>query len=208
MFTQQQIQTLPDEELLKIIKSETSNIMLGALLGRYLRFVFLICMKYLRDEEKAKDMAMNVFEKVQHDIYRFEITNFKSWLHVVTKNACLMQLRTNKLNGETRFLDENDLQKNVENDSILHHEYDSDKESNLQAMEIAMEQLDGEQKQCVALFYIEEKSYKEVAEITGFTLNQVKSHIQNGKRNLKNLLLENGNLKLFFWVGLWLVKIS
>jgi len=45
-----------------------------------------------------------------------------------------------------------------------------------------------EQKLCVILFYLEKRSYQEIATSTQFTQMQVKSHIQNGKRNLKLLM--------------------
>ena len=58
----------------------------------------------------------------------------------------------------------------------------------LQKMEAAINKLNPDQQQCVKLFYLEKKSYSEVAEITGFTMLQVKSYLQNGKRNLKLLM--------------------
>ena len=51
-----------------------------------------------------------------------------------------------------------------------------------------MELLNPEQKQTVELFYLQEKSYKEIVDQTGFSMNDVKSYIQNGKRNLKIML--------------------
>ena len=55
-------------------------------------------------------------------------------------------------------------------------------------MDEAMKELNPEQKQCVTLFYLQKKSYQEINEITGFSMLQVKSYIQNGKRNLKILI--------------------
>ena len=55
-------------------------------------------------------------------------------------------------------------------------------------MATSLEELNPEQKQCLILFYLEKKSYQEISENTGFSLMQVKSYIQNGKRNLKILL--------------------
>jgi DNA-directed RNA polymerase specialized sigma24 family protein len=42
-----------------------------------------------------------------------------------------------------------------------------------------------EQRQAVALFYIEGKCYNEISAITGIEWNKVRSYIQNGRRNLK-----------------------
>jgi RNA polymerase sigma-70 factor (ECF subfamily) len=45
----------------------------------------------------------------------------------------------------------------------------------------------------VERFYLHQQSYQQIAEGTGYSLSQVKSHIQNGKRNLKLLLLKQLN---------------
>ena len=58
----------------------------------------------------------------------------------------------------------------------------------LQLLEHGIESLNAEQQDCIKMFYIGEMSSKEIAASTGFSMNEVKSHIQNGKRNLKNYL--------------------
>jgi RNA polymerase sigma-70 factor (ECF subfamily) len=55
-------------------------------------------------------------------------------------------------------------------------------------LEEAIQELSEEQKLCVNLFYLQKKSYQQITDRTGFTLMQVKSYIQNGKRNLKIIL--------------------
>ena len=199
-----EIQALTDEELLRKYTLEKDKVLLGQLLTRYIRFVFLIGLKYLHDEEKAKDMAMQVFEKVSTDILRFEIKHFKSWLHIVTKNECLMHLRSQKGFQHIHFDSEKESEKNVENDVFVHHDYDQEKEIKLGQLEKAINSLEEGQKECIALFYIQEKSYKEVADITGLSLNQVKSNIQNGKRNLKSMLINSGEFMLMVFVSLYL----
>jgi RNA polymerase sigma factor (sigma-70 family) len=191
------IRALADEELVKAFCREEDKDFLEELYGRYIRFVFLICMKYIKNEEKSKDLTMQVFEKLTGDLKRFEVRNFKSWLHVVTKNTCFMQLRSEK-GLEMISLDEKkEFQKNMENSAFLHPEEDDNHELNIEQLQSAIRTLDAEQKQCIELFYLNEKSYKEVAEITGYSLNEVKSHIQNGKRNLKNTLLNNSELMIW-----------
>lgn len=58
----------------------------------------------------------------------------------------------------------------------------------LKDLEEAMQHLKKEQKTCIRMFYLQRKSYQSIAEETGFNLLQVKSYIQNGKRNLRLLL--------------------
>jgi RNA polymerase sigma-70 factor (ECF subfamily) len=158
-------------------------------------------MKYLKADELAKDMSMQVFEKVTADITRFEIVHFKSWLYKVTCNSCLMQLRSNKHFQTLSIDDENVLKKNVEISIDEHHFKENNHEMKIEQLQMAIETLNYEQKQCVTLFYLQEKSYKDVAELTGFSENSVKSYIQNGKRNLKNILLKS------FESGVWLLLI-
>jgi RNA polymerase sigma factor (sigma-70 family) len=198
----QNAHTYTDEELLKAYRNEASPEVLEDLLGRYVRFVFLVCNKYLRDQELAKDMSMQVFEKVMTDITRFEIQNFKSWLHVVAKNACLMHLRAEKGKVKVDMADAKEWERIMENPGLTHHEYDEKREVQLQQLEQAISELEEGQRQCVELFYLQERSYAEVSETTGYSLNQVKSHIQNGKRNLRNLLVGRGDVLLVLFLRL------
>jgi RNA polymerase sigma-70 factor (ECF subfamily) len=63
-----------------------------------------------------------------------------------------------------------------------------EKEMQLQQLEVALTHLQDDQRQCLIWFYLEKLSYQQVAERGGYSLMQVKSHIQNGKRNLRLLL--------------------
>ena len=49
-------------------------------------------------------------------------------------------------------------------------------------------ELAAEQRTAVSLFYLQKKSYQQISEATGYTTLQVKSYIQNGKRNLRLML--------------------
>ncbi|ASB48219.1 RNA polymerase sigma factor [Alkalitalea saponilacus] len=190
-----------DEELIRLYLSKKDNRWIEELLGRYIQFVLAVCMKYLKDEDLAKDISMQVFEKVLADLPRFEISNFKSWLYMVTKNSCMMHFREAKKHQLFSLSQEENSSAVVENQLFLHHndEEQNNHESKLKALEKAMISLDEGQKQCVQMFYIEEFSYNEIVQKTGYTINQVKSYIQNGKRNLKNLILKQGGVELFLF---------
>lgn len=127
---------------------------------------------------------MQVFEKLVKTVKENDVKNFKSWLHVVTKNECLMLLRSRKYKTEKTS---SELNSEVHMDLAysLHPTEDEHIEQNLQELELAVEELPPEQKECIRLFYLQQKCYKEIEELTGFELNKVKSYIQNGKRNLK-----------------------
>lgn len=142
-------------------------------------------MKYLKNEDEAKDAVQQVFLKVITELHKYKVDYFKSWLYTVAKNHCLMKLR-----------DKGKYNIDINDDAIALTEEPElrlnliEKDKALNAMEIALHQLSNEQQQCVTLFYLQKKSYQEITDLTGYTLLQVKSYIQNGKRNLKILLLQ------------------
>lgn len=159
---------------------------LGVLYNRYMHLVFGVCLNYFKDEEQSKDAVMQIFEELVVKVKVHPIQNFKSWLHVLTRNHCLMALRKASKNN-TISLEEG----LVENSDFVHLDMDNAKETQLTIMEKCMEGLPAEQKISVDLFYLQEKNYKEVSEITGYDLLKVKSYIQNGKRNLKICIEKN-----------------
>jgi RNA polymerase sigma-70 factor (ECF subfamily) len=149
-----------------------------------MHLVFGVSLKYLKSEEAAKDMAMQVFEKLLIKLRGQSIDNFKSWLHVLTKNECLMQLRKQKTNGEQNKTSLNG-HVFMENEPVVHHNGEDELEADLSKLETCIGKLKNEQETCIRLFYLEKKSYQEIEQLTGFALKKVKSHVQNGRRNLK-----------------------
>jgi len=158
-------------------KSGDVNV-LGKLYKPYMPLVYGVCLKYLKDEELSKDAVMQIFEELIDKVARHDIKQFRSWLYVLTRNHCLMQLRAAK---KMTVISMDDV---MENTLVLHPD-DVDTEDDIKALERCMQKLPVAQKQSVNLFYYNDKCYKEIAEETGYTLNEVKSYIQNGKRNLK-----------------------
>lgn len=165
---------------------------LGTLYERYMHLVFGVCLKYLKDREASRDATMQIFEKLIVEIPKREIQNFKPWLHVISRNHCLMQLRSEK----SRSIREGKMENNstfLMESSYEMHPSDEDKlEQDLSVLKNCIEQLKVEQKECVKLFYLEERCYHEIAEMLDFELKKVKSHIQNGKRNLKICMEQHG----------------
>lgn len=176
-----------DAELVKTYRDKGDIVILGKLYHRYTALVFGVCMKYLRNEEESKDAVMQIFEKLVESLKKHEVANFKSWLHVMTKNHCLMQLRSKK-KMQYEELGENNSETNMELGYQLHPNGEDKLEDDLQAMEKAIEELPEEQKKCIKLFYLEQKCYQEIVELTDYELKKVKSYIQNGKRKIKILM--------------------
>ncbi|OON71059.1 RNA polymerase sigma factor [Hymenobacter sp. CRA2] len=160
---------------------------LGRLYEPYFHLVYGVCLRYLRTEDDAKDAVMHIFEKLVVDLRRHEVQHLSSWLHTTARNHCLMELRRRKSAPDTvEFALPGAA--GVESDGVLHLAADDDDfptEEHLQQLEAAMAALPPEQQQCLDLFYRQQQSYQEIAALTGYDLKQVKSYLQNGKRNLK-----------------------
>ena len=171
-----------DADLIREYKATGKLDYLAALYQRYMNLVFGVCLRYF-DEAASKDAVMQIFEELIAKLQQHEVQNFKSWLHVLARNHCLMKLRAMKpREGRVISIEDRPL---MENEELLHHENGFNLEGRLQEMEKCLETLPAEQQKSVQLFYLQEKSYREVAEMTGFDMKKVKSYIQNGKRNLK-----------------------
>jgi len=177
------INHIDDKELLNRFYSDHNNEWLGELLPRYTLLLFGVCMKYLKNEEDAKDCVQQIFLKAINELHKYKVEYFKSWIYMIAKNHCLMKLRDKgkysvEINEKIAATPDTSEDKNllIEKDNTLNN------------VQNALQQLNAEQQLCVTLFYLQKKSYTEIAAKTGFSMMQVKSNIQNGKRNLKLLL--------------------
>ncbi len=176
---------ITDQELLEQFYLEKNNSLLGILFERYTMLLFGVCLKYLKDEDEAKDAVQQVFLKSLTELHRYRVQYFKSWLYMVTKNYCLMKLR-----DRGRFTTELKDEPVQEEHSISEY---IEKDRQLELMNHSLKELNPEQKQCLTLFYLQKKSYQEIAGETGYSIMQVKSYIQNGKRNLKIIMEKKNN---------------
>ena len=189
----QKFHHITDQQLLEAFYENGNTRMLGVLLQRYTLLLLGVCMKYLKNEEAAKDAVQQIFLKVIGELKRYRVNYFKSWLYMIAKNYCLMQLRNknNIVPGELNeaFIaeEEKDFQKQVEKETLL------------SALETSVEELNDEQRLCINLFYLEKRSYQQICDLTGFNLMQVKSFIQNGKRNLKLLVEKKVKISFHIW---------
>ncbi len=177
------LESKEDQHLLQEYVKQGDLDMLGELFGRYMHLVFGVALKYFGNREVAKDAVSQIFERLIIEIPKFEIQNFKSWLFVVTKNFCLMEIRKEK-SHRNRF-EKFSADQNMESSEFLHPIDEVTNTSVEDDLKHCIERLKVVQKQCVVLFYYQEKGYKEIAEELEFPEKKVKSYIQNGKRNLR-----------------------
>jgi RNA polymerase sigma-70 factor, ECF subfamily len=180
---------ITDEELLLLFKSKGSLDVLGELYSRYMHLVYGVALKYLGGRDEAKDTVMQIFEKLITDLPGHEVRNFKSWLYVLSKNHCLMQLRSQK-SADGKMEGYKIEQEFMESEPAL-HPLDKEDYSMEEALKDCIDQLKSEQKQCIELFYYKKLCYQEIAERLGMNEKKVKSFLQNGKRNLKICLEQN-----------------
>lgn len=184
------LDTLTDEELVQQYAQFGDNRTFSILYERYVHLVFGSALKYMKSEEEAHDMVAQVFEKLYRKIPEIkEIQNFKGYLYRSVYNECIARLRQLKSEREKKdiyTLDEKSNNPFMENEGLIRL---LDREESIEEqIEDAIEQLTPDQKRCIRLFFFDKKSYKEIGEIMNFSQKQVKSYLQNGKRNLRNLL--------------------
>jgi len=181
-----------DETLIQNYRESGNSFYVGELYKRYSMPVTAICYSYFKERQETEDTVMEVFEMVLADLKKYEIQNFKAWLITSVKHYCLKKKDKNHRKTEK----ERDFKKTEKHfmelsEEISPSDKEADSEKAIRQLEQAISQLKGEQKICVELFYMQDKSYQEIAESTGYDINKVKSYIQNGKRNLKILMEEN-----------------
>ncbi|MFD1143983.1 RNA polymerase sigma factor [Larkinella insperata] len=173
-----------DAEYLSAYKTTGDLNVLGALYERYMELVYAVCFNYLRDEEESKDAVMHLFEQLITDLRKYEIQNFKSWLHSTARNHCLMHLRQRKMiaGGVNEEAEAETLPMPLtswpESDGL-------ELETKLTHLDGCLQTLSEEQRTSITLFYLNQKTYADIAELTGYELKNIKSHLQNGRRNLK-----------------------
>ncbi|MDR2979424.1 MAG: sigma-70 family RNA polymerase sigma factor [Bacteroidales bacterium] len=157
----------------------------GMLYNRYIPLIYGLCLKYLNDRERAKDAVMDIYEMLSGKIMEYNINHFKSWVYTVSKNHCHHLLKEKK--KSISFENEEVF---VENEDFYTLMDEPQNEEEMKALEYCMQMLSKEQRISIQYFYMESKSYADIANQTGYTMNKVKSYIQNGKRNLKLCIVD------------------
>ena len=178
-----------DEELVSEFSSTGNLDLLGELYAGYMHLVYGVCLKYLKDRDESKDAVMQIFEKIITEIPRQDIHNFRGWLYVVTRNYCLMHLRSMKSSKEQLAEWMSDPAVFMEYASGM-HPIDEDGSEMETALAECIKRLKDEQRECIRLFYFENRCYNEIAVYLSIDEKKVKSHLQNAKRNLKLCLEE------------------
>jgi RNA polymerase sigma-70 factor (ECF subfamily) len=176
-----------DDQLLDLFRRSRDGDALGHLFLRYMELVYGVCLKYLRQPEAAQDAVMDIYEQLQRKLPHQEVSHFPGWLYRVSVNHCLQILRKRSA-GNTVPIDD----VLVQNTPLLHQDggfTDLDVEPD-QADQLrdCLAGLPEGQRICIKMFYFEKTPYADISERTGMPLDTVRSHIQNGRRNLKKCM--------------------
>jgi RNA polymerase sigma-70 factor (ECF subfamily) len=186
---------LSDEELVHRYRNSHDTAYIGELYVRYTHLVYGVCLKYLHHDADAQDAVMQIFEKLIQDLKKHHVETFKPWLYTVVRNHCMMEFRKEagavKKEADLKIT----LKQSVESDEQEHLDSESEKEQIVQYLTSGIESLKAEQRACIEMFYLRDMSYQQIADETQYSLSEVKSYIQNGKRNLKNFITEKNNGK-------------
>lgn len=172
---------------------QTRNLeILGQIYKPFMHLVYGVCLKYLKSRSDAQDAVSEIFEKLSVDIDKFDIDkDFKTWLYVVTKNYCLMKLRHD---GSVNRAFEKISINFMENDTFVHplDEIEEDVINLSPILAECLKKLKEKQRLSIELFYYKKLCYKEIANQLLVDEKQIKTDIQNGKRNLK-ICIEESN---------------
>ena len=180
------IKYMSDGELIALYKKSNDKLFVGELYTRYAHLVLGMCINYFKDKDIAKDAVLQIFEKLFVELKKREVENFKAWLTFVVRNHCISEIRKK----QTQFHRESEYEKDIKTEINEEEESPEETEKQIALLEKAMNNLNPFQKKCIELFYYKNMSYAQIVELTGYTVNEVKSYIQNGKRNLKLIITE------------------
>ncbi len=176
-----------DEEIIARFNESGNPSYIGILFDRYAKLVMGVCLKYLKDEDDAADTTMTIFKKLLETLSNYDIRFFKSWLYTYAKNECLMMLR--KAKPVIFSIDKVAF-------ALAGEEDDEDRiDLPIEQLNAAIGNLKEDQRVCIEMFYLSNLSYNDISDKTGYSWKEIKSHIQNGKRNLRNMLTSTGNEK-------------
>jgi RNA polymerase sigma-70 factor (ECF subfamily) len=180
-----------DQVLIAAYRQSQDLKLVAQLYQRYLDLLYGVCLKYLGEPEIAKDAVMDIFEELAQKLLRHEVGNFRGWLYTLAKNHCLMKLRSSG-RAKIQSFDPDHMQTAED----LHLKDKIEQETQFERLSVCIETLPADQRTVIRLFYLQNKCYKEIETATGLEWNKVRSHIQNGRRNLKICMQRQESAKI------------
>lgn len=167
---------LSDEEVILKYKSTGSKRILAPLFKKYNEKLFGLAFYYLHERESAMDTVMETFEVILKTIDKKEITYFKGWAMSICRNICLKKIRDVKKFDELKETSDSSVEYG---DDLVY------KDETIEKLLEFIPELKENQRVCIHEFYLLGKSYEDISASYGMSFKEVKSYIQNGKRNLR-----------------------
>ncbi|MFM7338938.1 MAG: RNA polymerase sigma factor [Bacteroidota bacterium] len=159
---------------------------MNLIMSRFKRFVFSIAIRYMRDEEDAKDITQEAFIKAYQSIETFRgDSHIRTWLYAITRNLCLNALDKQKRKGQILSIDSHDyieLPASERSDSLVEHaEFTS-------FFNECMSILPEKQRETFILRHVEELSYEEISTMLGTSIGGLKANYFQAVQKLAQYL--------------------
>jgi RNA polymerase sigma factor (sigma-70 family) len=182
ILSRKNTEQVSDEALLALYVAESEPKHLGELYQRYMDMVYGVCIKILKDQGKAEDAVIGIYEELVRKAKDHKVESFRGWLYVLSRNYCLMEWRKQQRTPRTVHASDSLERMDAVEEAF---EYELEFPQRTPPLQECLDKLGDLQKRCVQWFYYEDKSYKEIADTLREDLGKVRSYIQNGKRNLR-----------------------
>lgn len=157
----------------------------SSLMNKYLPHIqryFLILTK--GNEAVSDDLTQETFIKVWQGLGSFkQAASFRNWLLKIAFNTFISYTRESK---------KDELLEPIDNDVKAYEIVDDEppEAHSEEALHRAIYRLNLKERQCVTLFYLEEKKIKEIAKITGYSEGSIKAYLSRGRSNLEKILIK------------------
>ena len=182
---------ISDNELLQMYFKTDNLDYIGILFKRYTRILIGVSLKYTSDLHHAEDVVQQVFIKFLDAVHP-QIANVGGWLYQMTKNE---SINFTKKQGRQQIQhlerEEYHLSDTTDDEikALLYKEHQSE------LLMAAISELKSDQRKAIECFYFHNLSYEQIAVQNNWSIGEVKSYIQNAKRNLKIKLQDVINSK-------------
>ncbi|WP_338357361.1 RNA polymerase sigma factor [Yeosuana marina] len=160
----------------------------SVLVDRYKDLVFSLALKMVKNREEAEEVAQDTFIKVYKSLTQFKgDSKFSTWIYKVTYNTCLDRLKKNKREQHVVPIDEFNTNQIKSLDNALDTMQDKER---IQAIQDCIELLPSDDAFLLTLFYFEEQSLEEIANVVNLTTNNVKVKLFRSRKKLTTILKE------------------
>src|SRR5688572_10348764 len=171
-----------DEAIIQLIQAGRGQEAIERLVPAFRRRVFGLAYGILRDRAAAEDLAQEVFVKLWQALPRYDgRAKLSTWIYAITRNAAVSALRARR-----QPLSISDAAVLAEAEGVAAQPAAGPADAGLRRL---VEALSEKQRQAVTLFYLDERSVEEVAEMMGMPANTVKTHLHRARARLATALV-------------------